>query len=84
MVSAHDLPWPFAGKCHALLCRNYIKERDWYDYSWYLSRGGQINRQILEAALNQQGPWRGKNINIDKDWPKAALAKKLNHSTGTK
>lgn len=26
-----DVPSLFAGKSHALLCREYTKERDWYD-----------------------------------------------------
>jgi len=28
----------FAGKIHALLCREYLKGRDWYDFVWYTSR----------------------------------------------
>ena len=31
-VTAHNLPSLFAGKSHALLCRNYIKGRDWFDF----------------------------------------------------
>jgi hypothetical protein len=28
----------FALKSHALLCREYAKGRDWYDFLWYVSR----------------------------------------------
>ena len=30
-VTVQDLPTLFAGKLHALLCREYLKGRDWYD-----------------------------------------------------
>lgn len=33
-VVAHDLPSLFAGKLHAVLCRRYLKGRDWYDFIW--------------------------------------------------
>ncbi len=32
-------PSNFALKIHALLCRGYLKGRDWYDFSWYVSNG---------------------------------------------
>ncbi len=31
-VTVQDLPTLFAGKLHALLCREYLKGRDWYDF----------------------------------------------------
>jgi len=37
-VCHQDLPSNFALKIHALLCRPYLKGRDWYDFSWYISR----------------------------------------------
>lgn len=58
----------FAGKIHALLCREYAKGRDWYDFIWYTSRGVQINYQFLASALKQQGPWHGQKLQIDKEW----------------
>ena len=42
-IQTQDLPSLFASKCHALLCRNYIKGRDWYDFVWYVSRQVTIN-----------------------------------------
>jgi len=34
----YDLASLFAGKVHALLCREYAKGRDWYDLLWYLTK----------------------------------------------
>ncbi len=34
-VTVQDKPSLFAGKLHALLCREYVKGRDWYDFLWY-------------------------------------------------
>lgn len=38
-VCHQDLSSNFALKIHALLCRPYVKGRDWYDFSWYLKEG---------------------------------------------
>ena len=47
----------FAGKLHALLCRNWksgrMKGRDLYDYVWYLSRAVAVNITHLEARMKQ-------------------------------
>jgi len=67
-VTVQDKPSLFAGKIHALLCREYIKGRDWYDFLWYTSQGVEINYQFLASALRQQGPWRGQSIQVDLDW----------------
>ena len=34
-VAAYDLKSCMSGKIHALLCRPYLKGRDWYDLLWY-------------------------------------------------
>ncbi len=34
---AQDLPSNFALKLHALLCRPYVKGRDWFDFGWYVA-----------------------------------------------
>ena len=58
-VSLFTLPVLFAGKVHALLCRdwnsNRIKGRDLYDYVWYLSRGEELHLKHLEARMRQTG-----------------------------
>ncbi len=49
----------FAGKIHALLCREWksgrMKGRDLYDYVWYLSRSTPLNIQHLEERMKQTG-----------------------------
>jgi predicted nucleotidyltransferase component of viral defense system len=67
-MTVQDLPSLFAGKCHALLCRSYVKGRDWYDFVWYVSRRTQINYDFLSAAVNQVGTWEGKGLRVDKTW----------------
>ncbi|MEO8723359.1 MAG: nucleotidyl transferase AbiEii/AbiGii toxin family protein, partial [Sphingobium sp.] len=37
-VRHQDLASNFALKIHALLCRGFLKGRDWFDFSWYVSR----------------------------------------------
>lgn len=65
-VKTQDLPSLFSGKIHALLCRPYTKGRDWYDFSWYVSRSVAINLSFLNHALQQNSLW--ENANIDKAW----------------
>lgn len=72
-VRVFDLPSLFAGKMHALLCRDYLKGRDWYDFIWYTARHTPVNHALLSAALNQQGAWAGKTPSTDKKWCIAAL-----------
>lgn len=67
-VAVQDLPSLFAGKNHALLCREYTKGRDWYDFLWYVARKAPINFGFLSNACDQQGPWKGRKIRIDKEW----------------
>jgi len=67
-VTVQDKSSLFASNIHALLCREYIKGRDWYDFIWYTSQGVKINYQFLASALKQQGPWQGQNIQVDLDW----------------
>ncbi|MEI6437315.1 MAG: nucleotidyl transferase AbiEii/AbiGii toxin family protein [Candidatus Omnitrophota bacterium] len=66
----YDLPSLFAGKTHAILCRTYIKGRDFYDVAWYLSRkkGLQPNMNLLAAALAQTG-WAGEPV-TEASWRK--------------
>lgn len=72
-VSTQDMPTLFAGKLHALLCREYIKGRDWFDFLWYTGRGTPVNYAFLSAALEQVGPWKSKGETVNIDW----LAKEL-------
>ncbi len=76
-VTVQDKPSLFAGKVHALLCREYIKGRDWYDFLWYTSQGIKPNFIFLASALKQQGPWKGQDIDVDMDWCKSELDKAI-------
>ncbi|MCK5579982.1 MAG: nucleotidyl transferase AbiEii/AbiGii toxin family protein [Candidatus Omnitrophica bacterium] len=67
----------FAGKIHALLCREYVKGRDWYDFIWYVSRNAAINFEFLGKALDQQGSWMGQGVVVDKDWFLEQMEKKI-------
>lgn len=77
MLITHDIPSLFAGKTHALLCRNYVKGRDWYDYLWYISKGAQLNLKMLENALHQTGPFQGEKLSLGKEWLHENLNKKI-------
>jgi len=67
----------FAGKIHALLCRKYIKGRDWYDFIWYSSQKIDINYEFLTSAVNQFGPWQKQNVKTDKAWVVRELERKI-------
>ena len=77
MIMTHDIPSLLAGKTHALLCRPFVKGRDWYDYLWYVSKGASININMLKNALNQHGPWKDKQVDIDKEWLRKNLNQKI-------
>ena len=77
-VRHQDLPSNFALKIHALLCRPYLKGRDWYDFSWYISKGVSPNLTHLQAALQQLGPWQNQDdLNVNSNWLHQALAEKI-------
>lgn len=74
-VRHQDLPSNFALKIHALLCRGFLKGRDWFDFSWYVSRDIAPNLALLRNALIQAGPWAGDHtIAVDIAWLEAALS----------
>jgi predicted nucleotidyltransferase component of viral defense system len=76
-VAVQNRPSLFAGKIHALLCREYIKGRDWYDFIWYTSNRIGINVGFLTSAIHQLGPWQGQSIAIDKAWVLNELERKI-------
>ena len=74
-VRHQDLASNFALKIHALLCRDYVKGRDWYDFAWYAAQGVYPNLPHLEAALRQFGLWsKNEGLSVDRYW----LEEKLN------
>jgi len=76
-VVVETLPSLFAGKIHALLCRDYLKGRDWYDFLWYTSRRTPINFRQLSSALSQAGPWKNRGQSVDYDWCVQLLKEKI-------
>ena len=57
-VQVFDESTLFAGKIHAILCRNYkqhVKGRDYYDYLFYIAKGCKLNIQYLENKLKNTG-----------------------------
>lgn len=54
----YDEPSLFAGKLHAVICRNWenrVKGRDLYDYVFYMSKGAHVNLPHLRARLIDSG-----------------------------
>lgn len=57
-IKAFDEPTLFAGKIHAILCREYknrVKGRDYYDYLFYCGKETKINLLYLENKLKNSG-----------------------------
>lgn len=76
-IVAQDLASGFAGKCHALLCRQYIKGRDWYDFTWYVTRKISPNFVFLQHALFQQGPFANEKKIVTAAWFVDTMQKKI-------
>lgn len=76
-VSAYDLKSCMSGKVHALLCRPYVKGRDWYDLLWYISESVSPNLVFLKNALFQMGPWKGIEIELNEKFIKNELQQKI-------
>jgi len=61
-VKLFTLPCLFAGKLHAVLCRNWkarVKGRDFYDFVWYLGREIPCHLGHLQKRMEQTGHWEG-------------------------
>lgn len=76
-VTIQDPSSLFAGKIHALLCREYTKGRDWHDFLWYISRKTPANFHFLAAALKQMGPWQNKAVTVNRNWCIEQLKQKI-------
>lgn len=76
-VCHQDVSSNFSLKTHALLCRPYLKGRDWYDFNWYIAQGVSPNLALLKNALEQYGPWQGQTLNVDREWLVNALGEKI-------
>lgn len=65
----YDMPSLFAGKTHAVLCRDYkyrVKGRDFFDYIWYLKNGCPVNLFHLQKRMEQSEKWNPENILTEK------------------
>ncbi len=67
----------FALKIHALLCRSYVKGRDWFDFLWYVARKVAPDFNLLANALEQQGPWAGTQPDVTIAWLAESLASRI-------
>jgi len=76
-VCHQDLSSNFALKLHALLCRGFLKGRDWYDFNWYITQKVRPNLLLLQNALFQYGPYKNQDLKIDIDWLMIALSEKI-------
>ncbi len=76
-VTLQDLPTLFASKCHALLCRPFVKGRDWFDFAWYVSNKISVNFAHLQEALVQHGPWENQLLALNPDWLATELRNKI-------
>jgi hypothetical protein len=72
-----DLSSNFALKIHALLCRQFLKGRDWYDFTWYVKQGVKPNYPLLEAAIEQAGPWKGQRLLVQDAWLRQTMLGKI-------
>lgn len=57
-VLVYKLPDLFAGKLHAILCREWksrVKGRDWFDLVWYIGRDVPVRLLHLEQRMRQTG-----------------------------
>jgi len=61
MIHSMTISSLFAGKVHAILCRNWSsrpKGRDWYDLVWYIANGYEVDLTHLSARLKQSCDWQ--------------------------
>ena len=72
-VRNFDRESAFSGKMHALLCRQYVKGRDWFDFVWYARVRAKLNHALLSSAIDQQGPWSGQGIATSDAWVRERL-----------
>lgn len=78
-ICHQDLASNFALKIHALLCRPYLKGRDWYDFNWYVKHKVSPNLSHLKNALIQYGPWGNQEgLQVNMQWLKKVLKEKIN------
>jgi predicted nucleotidyltransferase component of viral defense system len=73
-LTTQSLESGFALKLHALLCRPFVKGRDWYDFVWYVGREVRPDLDLLGHAVQQQGPWAGQAVKVTPGWVRERMA----------
>lgn len=79
-VRIYDESSLFAGKIHAILCRNWknrFKGRDLYDYVFYLSRNTKVNLNHLKEKLLTSN-YISRDFDLNYDSLKELLFKRFN------
>lgn len=79
-VKLYDEASLFAGKIHAILCRNWnyrTKGRDLYDYIFYLSKNIPVNLELVKEKLIDSNVLK-ENDNFDINVLKEMLTNKFN------
>jgi hypothetical protein len=59
-IRLYDESSLFAGKVHAVLCREWkkrVKGRDFFDFAFYVSRGCLLNVRHLQKRMEDSGNW---------------------------
>ena len=70
----------FAGKIHAIICRDYpnrVKGRDFYDYLFYIGKGSKFNLKYLENKLKNTGVI-DESVTLSLDMVKDLLKERFN------
>ncbi len=79
-VRVFDEATLFAGKIHAILCREYknrVKGRDYYDYLFYIGKGSKFNLKYLENKLKNTGKIISENETLTLERVKELLKEKF-------
>lgn len=76
-ITTQTLPSSFGLKSHALLCREYTKGRDWYDFLWYTGKKIVPDLDLLGSALDQHGTWSGRSIRVTPKWYYEAMLDRI-------
>ncbi len=78
-VRTFSLPDLFAGKMHAVLCRDWrsrAKGRDWYDLVWFAAHHPELRLAHLEQRMRQSKHWEGAAPLTEADF-RSLLARRI-------
>jgi len=78
-VRTFSSPDLFAGKMHAVLCREWksrVKGRDWYDLVWFAAYHPELHLAHLEQRMRQTGHWT-KSVPLTAEDLRDILAKRI-------